>query len=183
MASADEIQYRLATEAQIDDLEALIELSSRKLQSAYYSDTQLDAAIGTVFGVDSALIGDGTYYAVMAGDTLAGCGGWSRRATLFGSDRRKDGKPDPLLDPATDAARIRAFFVHPDWTRRGIGRRLIELCEGDARAAGFERMELAATLAGVPLYAAAGYVATRRFDTELSNGEPLPIVHMAKPLV
>ena len=183
MTDTQDIAYRLATEAQIAELEALIELSSRRLQSAYYSDSQLDAAIGTVFGVDSALIKDGTYYAVMADDTLVGCGGWSRRATLFGSDRRKDGRPDPLLDPAIDAARIRAFFVHPDWTRRGIGRRIIELCERDASAAGFERMELAATLAGVPLYAAAGYVATREFDTELTNGEMLPIVHMEKSLV
>ncbi len=173
---------RLATRADCAALTALIELSSRRLQTAHYSRKQLDRAIGTVFGVDTALIDDATYFAVEDEGILVGCGGWSRRATLFGSDRRKGGQSDPLLDPATEPARIRAFFTHPDHVRRGIGRRLIVRSERAAAAEGFSRMTLVATLAGVPLYAAAGYSETERYEVSLCRGETLPVVAMAKDL-
>ena len=112
---------------------------------------------------------------------IVGCGGWSKRQTLYGGDQMK-GEADPLLDPVTDAARIRAFFVDPDHARQGIGRRIIEACEAAARQAGFTRMELGATLPGEPLYAAMGYAVTDRFDIALPDGEQLPCAHMVKPL-
>ena len=115
------------------------------------------------------------------GGRIVGCGGWSTRQTLYGGDQMK-AAADPLLDPATDAARIRAFFVHPDHARQGIGRRIIEACEAAAQQAGFTRMELGATLPGEPLYAAMGYAVTDRFEIALPDGERLPCAHMAKTL-
>jgi GNAT superfamily N-acetyltransferase len=149
--------------------------------SAGYSERQVERALGAVFGVDSQLITDGTFYVAEWDRRLAGCGGWSKRSTLYGGDEGKQG-PDGLLDPSRDAARIRAFFVHPDFARRGIGRRLIAACESAAWAAGFRRMELGATVAGEPLYAAAGYVVTDRFEIALADGEVLTAAHMAKTL-
>lgn len=172
---------RPATEAEIPALHSLIPASVRGL-SAVYSARQIEAALGVVFGVDSQLIADGTFYVAETNGVLAGCGGWSKRRTLYGGDEGKTG-PDALLDPATDAARIRAFFIHPDHARRGIGRRLVETCEAAARAAGFTRMELGATPVGEPLYAAMGYAVTDRFTIELADGETLPASHMAKRLI
>ncbi|MBK8025472.1 MAG: GNAT family N-acetyltransferase [Chloroflexi bacterium] len=127
------------------------------------------------------LIADGTYYVAVAEDRVVGCGGWSKRKTLFGGDQMKAAE-DNLLDPAVDAARIRAFFVHPDWARRGIGRRIIELCEEAARQQGFTRAELVATLPGEPLYASMGYEVTRRFDIPMPGGEVLPAASMVRAL-
>jgi GNAT superfamily N-acetyltransferase len=141
---------------------------------SYFSDRLL----GTVFGVDSQLIADGTYFVVEAGSIVA-CGGWSKRKTLFGSDR-VPGREDDLLDPRLDAAKIRAFFVHPNWARRGIGTRLLEACETAATEAGFRRFELGATLTGEPLYAARGYVPQERVEVPLANGASLPIIRMSK---
>lgn len=174
-------ELRLATEEDIPALSDLIPLSARALSAGWYTDRQIESAITHIFGVDSQLMADGTYFVVTAGDRIVGCGGWSMRKTLFGGDQMKDAADD-LLDPTHDAARIRAFFVHPDWTRRGIGRRIIEACETAARAAGFRRMELGATLPGEPLYAAMGYAVTERFDIPMPGGEVLPAAHMVKSL-
>ena len=168
--------------AQLDDapeLERLIAESVRKLQAGDYSPEQIEGALGTVLGLDRQLIRDGTYFVIEADGAIVACGGWSRRRTLFGADR-VPGKDDAWLDPATDAARIRAFFVHPGWARRGFGTRILEACEEAARAAGFHRLELAATLTGIPLYAARGYTPIERVEVPLPNGALLPVIRMGK---
>jgi GNAT superfamily N-acetyltransferase len=137
-------------------IRTLIALSVHGLMQHVYTPTQLDAALGTWLGLDTKLILDATYFVVETADAsgnplLIGCGGWSKRKTPYGSDRRP-GREDLLLDPAQDAAKIRAFFVHPDWARHGIGRMLLESSEEAARTAGFKRFELGATLSGIPLY-------------------------------
>ena len=170
---------RLATEHDIPSLNQLIPESVRALSAGYYTDSQIESALVHVFGVDSQLISDGTYYVVVADDQIVGCGGWSKRKTLYGGDQMK-GDVDDLLDPTHDAARIRAFFVHPDWARRGIGRRIIEACEAAAREEGFRSMELGATLPGEPLYVAMGYTVTTHFDIAMPDGERLPAAHMVK---
>ena len=137
-------------------LETLIAASARELSVGYYTPAQTEAAISHVFGVDSELVGDGTYLVAEAEGVIAGCGGWSRRATLFGGDRFA-GRASGLLDPACDAAKVRAFFVAPHAARRGVGAALLQTCEAAAAAAGFSRTELMATLPGVPFYAAHGY--------------------------
>jgi len=170
--------------ARIDDipaLEELLPLSVRTLQAAHYSPAQMAAALGPVFGVDRQLIRDGTYYVIQAGGVIVGCGGWSRRRSLFGSDAAR-ASDDALLDPVRDVARVRAFFVHPAWVRRGIGRALLTASEAAIGAAGFARIELVATLAGEPLYAAAGYVAIERSDVDLTGNLKLPVVRMSKRL-
>ena len=174
------LALRLALTRDVAALEALIPLSARALQAAYYSFAQIEGALGSVFAVDRQLIADGTYFVVLDGDAIVGCGGWSKRRTLYGGDQGRAAGADTLLDPDRDAARIRAFFVHPEWARRGIGRQLLHACEDAAVAARFRRLELVATLAGEPLYAAAGYQASERFDIELSNGLKLPAVLMRK---
>jgi GNAT superfamily N-acetyltransferase len=150
----------------------------------------MDQALGTWLGLDTQLIADGTYFAVEAAENpehletiadLAACGGWSRRKTPYGSDHRP-GRDDAFLDPRTEAAKIRAFFVHPAWARRGIGTRILELCEQAAQAAGFTRFEMGATLTGIPLYRRHGYTEQERIDLPLANGEALPIVHMTKQI-
>jgi GNAT superfamily N-acetyltransferase len=176
------ITYRLSTVEDIPDLRRLIPESVRALSVGYYTSQQIESALIHVFGVDSQLIADGTYYTALSGDQIVGCGGWSKRKTLYGGDQMKIGE-DNLLDPAHDAARIRAFFVHPQWARQGIGKRIIEMCEEAAREAGYQRMELGATLPGEPLYARMGYEATERFDIAMADGEILPAVHMRKSLV
>jgi N-acetylglutamate synthase-like GNAT family acetyltransferase len=170
---------RRATANDIPALHELIDASVRVLQAGDYSPAQIEGALGTVFGVDTRLIEDGTYFVAEAGGTLAGCGGWSKRKTLFGSDHGA-GREDALLDPARDAARIRAFFVHPGWSRRRIGSRILEACEEDAARAGFRRFELGATITGERLYRARGYRAIERFDTPLPNGASLPVIRMEK---
>jgi GNAT superfamily N-acetyltransferase len=186
--------YRLATPADIPHLGPLIEASIRGLQTRDYSPTQIEQAIGTWLGLDTQLIADQTYFAVEVPTgfensanpdrlptigNLAACGGWSRRRTPYGSDHRPN-RDDSLLDSRTDAAKIRAFFVHPAWVRRGIGSRILELCEQAAQAEGFTRFEMGATLTGIPLYRRHGYVEQERIDLPLANGESLPIVKMAK---
>jgi GNAT superfamily N-acetyltransferase len=175
------IEFRLATAEEIAILKQLIPLSVRALSQGYYRAAQVESALLYIFGVDSQLIADGTYYVAVAGDEIVGCGGWSKRKTLFGGDQMK-AHADDLLDPASEPARIRAFFVHPQWVRQGIGRRIIEMCEAAARAEGFGRMELAATLPGEPLYTALGYEVTARFDVPMPDGERLPVAQMAKRL-
>ena len=173
------LTYRLASIEDVPELEALIRLSTLALQSAYYTPVQLEGALGTVFGVDSQLIKDGTYYVATEAGAIIGCGGWSKRKTLYGGDA---GKPSeyPLRDPETEPAMIRAFFVHPSHVRRGIARNLLQQCEAAAAGAGFCRLEIIATLAGEPLYTACGYDVMERFDIEMANGALLPVVRMRK---
>jgi GNAT superfamily N-acetyltransferase len=160
-------------------LEKLIALSVHGLQSAYYSEAQMDGALGSVFGVDRQLIHDKTYFVIESQGELIGCGGWSKRKTLFGSDHQTN-RDDAELDPARDRARIRAFFIHPDWARRGLGRAILEECEKAIRDAGFRSIELAATLPGVPFYDAFGYLSGERSDVPLPNNLSLGIVRMTK---
>lgn len=179
MAENFERWIRLATSSDVSAIATLIDLSVRRLQAGDYSPEQIEAALGTVFGVDTQLIADRTYFVAEVNGVLAGCGGWSRRKTLFGSDRRA-GREDTELDPRRDNARIRAFFVHPDWARRGLGTAILKACEDAAMQVGFRSFELGATLTGEPLYRARGYQAMERIDTPLPNGASLPIIRMVK---
>ncbi len=174
------LRIRHATPADIDELWALIDLSVRVLQAGDYSAEQIEGALGTVFGVDSQLIADGTYFVVETDEPqIAGCGGWSKRKTLFGADAVSN-REDNLLDPARENARIRAFFVHPDWARRGIGSRILQACEDDAAAAGFRGFELGATITGERLYRVRGYEPIERIEVRLPNGASLPVIRMVK---
>jgi GNAT superfamily N-acetyltransferase len=181
------IRIRPATHEEVPALRELIEASVRQLQALDYTEKQREAALRTVFGVDSQLITDGTYLVADASDAqsggvkpaIAACGGWSKRKTLFGGDQWS-GREDSLLDPARDAAKIRAFFVHPAWARQGVGTLILDACESAARAAGFTRFEMGATLTGVKLFGVKGYVPVKRMDVPLDNGEVLPIVQMEK---
>jgi GNAT superfamily N-acetyltransferase len=172
---------RVATVDDIPALERLIEVSSRVLSRGDYTSEQIEAALGTAWGVDSQLIADGTYFVVECGGEIVACGGWSRRKTLFGSDGRTHRDAD-LLDPARDAAKIRAFFVHPAWARKGIGRALLEQCEAEARRAGFRSAELMATLPGRRLYAACGYRPSEPIEYPLEPGLTIAFVPMRKEL-
>jgi len=174
-----QITTRLAVFDDIPQLNEMIAQSVRGLSAGYYTPQQIESAIKYVFGVDTQLVADGTYYVALIDDTIVGCGGWSKRNTLYGGDQHKEVE-DPLLDPAVDAARIRAFFVHPGYARRGIGTHIINVCEAAARENGFTSFELGATLPGVPLYTAMGYAAIERIDAPLPDGELLGIVKMRK---
>ncbi len=176
-----QFKIRLATTADIPELKSLIEDSVRGLQAGDYSPSQLESALESVYGVDTQLIADGTYFAVESQGTIVGCGGWSKRKTLYGGDVWSQ-REDTLLNPATDAAKIRAFFVHPDWARRGIGTIILDACEAAAKKAGFSRLEMGATLSGVPFYRVKGYSAVKEMGVPLKNGEELPIVQMEKPI-
>jgi GNAT superfamily N-acetyltransferase len=190
------IRIRVATAEDVPVLRDLIEASVRELQAEDYTAEQIDGALRTVFGVDSQLIADGTYlvaetdgYEVLGSPGLtdapsalsriAGCGGWSKRKTLYGGDRCT-GREDSLLDPRVDAAKIRAFFVHPAWARQGVGTLILEACEAAAQQAGFSRFEMGATLTGAKLFGVKGYVAVRGIEVPLDNGEILPVIHMEK---
>ncbi len=176
----ERIFVRVAQESDVPALRPLIDASVRGLQAGEYSPEQIDAALRKVFGVDSQLIADGTYLvAETANGEMAGCGGWSKRKTLYGGDVW-NAREDSLLDPARDAAKIRAFFVHPNWARRGIGTLILEACEKAALSAGFTRFEMGATLTGVPLYQARGYTPIENLAVPLGDGLSLPIVRMEK---
>ena len=180
-----DFSLRKAIPADVPVLETLIEASVRGLQAQDYSPSQIESALASVYGVDSQLIADGTYFVAQAnsaGGAIVACGGWSKRKTLYGGDVWK-AREDSLLNPQTDAAKIRAFFVHPDWVRRGIGTLLLDACEQAAMAEGFRRFEMGATLSGVPLYRARGYVSLENLGVPLANGESLPIVRMEKRLL
>lgn len=203
------ITMRLAHLDDVPGLRTLIEASVRGLQARDYTPLEIEGALATVFGVDTQLIADRTYFVAEAAEAgaplggvaagtgsalasrpmatdrvdtdavIVGCGGWSKRATLFRGDHWTK-REDALLDPALDAAKIRGFFVHPDWARCGVGSAILATCEQAAVAAGFTRLEMGATLTGVPLYAARGYKARERFNVPLNNGATLPIVRMTK---
>lgn len=203
-----DIGVRLAIPQDIPLVRELIEASVRGLQAGDYTARQIELALKSVYGVDTRLIADGTYFAVEVTEPelseepptrnragresktatasssarksrIVGCGGWSKRKTLFGGDQWS-GREDDLLDPARDAAKIRAFFVHPDWARRGIGTMILDACEAAAKAAGFKRLEMGATLSGVPFYAAKGYAEVEKVNVPLGDGESLPIIRMGK---
>ena len=161
----------------VSALEELIPISARGLRGNYYTSEQTEGAIDTVFGVDTQLIKDGTYFVAVADFKLVGCGGWSKRKTLYGGDKMRI-EEDPLRDPRSDPAMIRAFFVHPGFARQGIGREIMRRSELAAREAGFRDIEIIATLPGEPLYAACGYTVIERFDIPLPNGASLPVVRM-----
>jgi GNAT superfamily N-acetyltransferase len=183
----DNFKIRLAASVDIPALRELIDTSVRVLQRGDYSAEQLDAALGTAYGVDTQLIADETYYAVEAVDAigdkvLAACGGWSMRKTLYGSDHGPY-RDNAMLDPARDAAKIRAFFVHPEWTRRGIASLILKTCEDAAYVRGFRRFEMGATLTGVPMYAARGYAKGEQIEVPLPNGMSLTVVRMSKSVL
>jgi N-acetylglutamate synthase-like GNAT family acetyltransferase len=180
-ASVD-LVLRVARERDIPAIATLIPLSVRALQAADYSAAQMDAALGPVFGVDRELIRDGTYFVVERSGELVGCGGWSSRRSLFGGDTGRAAGESALLDPAHDSARIRAFYVHPDWARRGIGRQIMNACERAIAQARFRSIELVATLAGEPLYAAFSFTAVERYEIPLASDLRLPVVRMVKTL-
>lgn len=178
------LSIRLAQQSDIPSLHALIEASVRGLQGDDYTPAQMEGALGTVLGLDTQLIRDQTYFLAEATGatgklTLCGCGGWSKRKTLFGADNASVREPE-LLDPATDAAKIRAIFVHPSFARRGLGSIVLAHVEAAAVAAGFHRFEMGSTLTGVPLYRLKGYIEIERIAVPLANGEALPIVKMTK---
>jgi len=170
---------RRATPADLPALGALIAASARELSRGDYSDAQVEAALSGAFGVDTQLIRDGTYFVIEADGRIAGCGGWSRRRTLFGSDQRAD-RDATELDPAVDAAKIRAFFIHPEFARRGLGTALLVRCEREAVAHGFRRFELMATLPGVRLYEARGYVPKPQIRWPIGDGLEIEFVPMSK---
>jgi len=179
-----QFQIRAAIPADIPALRLLIDMSVRTLQARDYSPAQIEGALGTVFGVDSQLIADGTYLVVETSREdrermIVGCGGWSNRRTLFGSDHGS-GREDVLLDPLRENARIRAFFVHPNWSRRGIGSMILQACESAAMKAGFLGFELGATITGERLYNTRGYESIDRIEVPLANGVSLPIIRMSK---
>jgi GNAT superfamily N-acetyltransferase len=174
---------RAATAAELDAIRGLIAASVRGLQHEY-SEGQREQALASVFTPDTQLIADGTYFVMEAADgALAACGGWSWRRTLYGGDRHQASRDSARLDPATDAAKVRAFFVHPQWARRGLGTRLLRACEQAAWDAGFRRCEMGATLSGVPLYERHGYRRVAEILVDLPGGERLPVVRMEKTLV
>jgi GNAT superfamily N-acetyltransferase len=184
-----DLRIRKATPADIPILTDLIYASVRALQADDYTEAQREGALKYVFGVDSQLVADGTYLvaepavldAAVSADLppIAGCGGWSKRKTLYGGDLYAH-REDSLLDPARDAAKIRAFFIHPAWARRGVGTFILDACEQAANAAGFGRYEMGATLTGAKLFAARGYTAIKHIDLTMPNGEILPVIHMEK---
>jgi GNAT superfamily N-acetyltransferase len=170
---------RPAQSADLPVLTALIERSARALSVGFYTHAQTAAVTREVFGVDSQLVADGTYFAIEHEGAIVACGGWGRRSTGFGGDQAK-AAPERLLDPATEAAKIRAFFVDPAWARRGLGSMLMTHCAAQAVAAGFSTLELVATMPGVPLYQALGFVEAERFDLQLSHGVRVPVARMRR---
>jgi GNAT superfamily N-acetyltransferase len=162
-------------------LQQLIVRSARGLSAGYYTPEQTEALLRYVFGVDTQLIEDHTYFLIEVEGEIVACGGWSKRATLFGGDQAKTG-PDPLLDASVEPARIRAFFVDPRMARRGLGRQLLARCTSAAKVAGFNSLELVSTLPGEPLYLASGFAVTERFALTLPEGVRVPVVRMRLPL-
>jgi GNAT superfamily N-acetyltransferase len=174
-----ELRHRLARREDLPALSGLMDRAIGELLKPYLDAAQIRAS-RTIMGLDSQLVEDGTYFVIEAAGALAGCGGWSRRATLFGGNQTP-GRDASLLDPATEAARVRAMYTHPDFKRQGVGRLVLELCERAARAEGFRRAELMATMAGELLYRACGYsvIEPARYE---ENGVVVPLLRMGKAL-
>ena len=176
-----ELIHRLAVEADISAITALMERAIAELQRPFLTPEQI-AASRLSMGLDTQLIADGTYFAIADGAELVGCGGWSKRATLYGGNHSAQLRDDRLLDPSTEPARIRAMYTDPAHVRRGIGRLILALCEAAARDAGFQRLELMATAAGEPLYSACGYHVIERVARMADQGTAVPGAVMGKPL-
>ena len=172
--------HRLATRDDVPVLSSLMKTAIRELQRGFLSPEQIEASFD-VMGLDTQLIDDGTYFVVEEEGAIAGCGGWSRRATLFGGDHSA-GRSTALLDPAKDAARVRAMYTNPSFARRGVGRLILQLCESAAAAEGFARVELAGTMAGLPLYRACGYRDLEAFEADTRSGIRIPLMRMGKAL-
>lgn len=173
------LTHRVAHRGDLDALRSLMDASIRELQKPFLDNAQIESS-RAIMGLDTQLIDDGTYFLVEADGELAGCGGWSRRATLYGSDETP-GRSAALLDPAKDAARVRAMYTHPMHARKGVGTLILTLCENAARAAGFSRMELMSTLSGEPLYRRSGYQPDERVIDD-RGGVAVPLVRMSKRL-
>jgi GNAT superfamily N-acetyltransferase len=173
------LTHRLAHREDLESLRQLMDEAIGELQKPFLTKEQI-ASSRTIMGLDSQLIDDGTYFVIEQDGKIAGCGGWSRRATLYGGDR-SPGRDAALLDPARDAARVRAMYTHPDFTRRGVGRLILSLCESAALTEGFKTVELMATMAGEPLYRACGYQPGERLADE-RGGAPVPLMRMRKTL-
>ena len=181
MATHAHYRVRAARTEDVPVIEQLITHSVRELSAGFYDHAQIESALRYIFGVDTQLIDDATYHVIEAEGKLVAAGGWSRRRTLFGGDRWKHGADD-ALDPSLEPARIRAFFVHPAWSRRGLGRLLFETCRRDAVAAGFHRLELMATLPGEPLYRVLGFTDDERIELPLPDGVLVPLVRMSRAI-
>lgn len=173
------LTHRLARRDDLDALRALMDAAISELQKPFLDDSQI-ASSRTIMGLDTQLIDDGTYFIVAADGRLAGCGGWSRRATLYGGDQ-SPGRSAVLLNPAKDAAPVRAMYTHPHHTRKGVGRLILSLCEEAARSEGFKKVEMMATMAGEPLYRACGYEPHERVVDD-RGGVAVPLLRMSKPL-
>lgn len=174
-----ELTHRVATTDDLGMLEAVMDAAISELQQGFLSPEEIESS-RAIMGIDTQLIKDGTYYVVLAGQAVAGCGGWSRRATLYGGDHTPGRDPE-LLDPAVDAAKVRAMYTNPAYSRRGVGRLILSLCEQAAKEEGFTRLELVGTMAGEPLYTRYGFVPTERF-TDDRGGLAVPLVRMAKAI-
>lgn len=175
------MNLRVASLEDVPRLRTLIDASARDLSTGFYSPEQVDALRTYVFGVDTQLIADGSYFIIDAADEPVAAGGWSARRTLYGGDQMKAGV-DSRLDPRTDAARIRAFFVHPQWARRGLARQLYAVCAEAAGRAGFRDLELMATRPGEPFYVALGFSVVERVVVELPGGVSVPFARMHRAL-
>jgi len=173
--------HRLATEADLPAIRALMDVAIAKHLKAFLDPAQVELS-KSIMGLDTQLIADRTYFLVEEGGRLAGCGGWSRRATLYGGDHSTSQRNHALLDMAKDAARVRAMYTHPDFARRGVGRMILDLCEGAAREAGFAKVVLMATMSGEPLYLACGYQPIERIIAASKDGVDVPGVRMGKAL-
>ena len=173
------LSHRLASREDLDALRALMDAAIGELQKPFLDPDQIESS-RVIMGLDTQLIDDATYFIVEAGGELAGCGGWSARATLYGGDQ-SPGRDAAFLDPAQDAARVRAMYTHPQHTRKGVGRLILSLCEQAARARGFSRVELMATLSGEPLYRACGYQPCERVVDD-RGGVAVPLLRMSKML-
>jgi GNAT superfamily N-acetyltransferase len=168
---------RPATEADADRLRIVMHAAISGLQRGFLTDEQIESS-RAIMGIDNQLIADGTYYVVEHDGVIAGCGGWSRRATLYGGDSTP-GRDPHLLDPAVDAARVRAMYTDPAFARQGVGRLILTLCERAAAAEGFTRLELMGTMSGQPLYTAYGFVPVEEVEDD-RGGVPVPLVRMEK---
>ena len=180
MTDSQPFSYRAATLEDLPELRALMAMSIRKLIGAYLDEARVEASF-EIMGVDTRLIEDGTYFAVEDGGRIVGCGGWSRRATLFGGDH-SSGRDSRLLDRKAEPARVRAMYTHPDFARRGIGRLVLSLCEAAALRAGFRSLALVATIAGEPLYLASGFSVIERIEVPTSTGVTVPCARMTKSM-
>ena len=169
--------HRLATRSDVPELRELISVAIGDLQRSFLTEAQITAS-RSIMGLDTQLVDDGTYFVILSEDRIAGCGGWSDRATLYGGDH-SGGRDAARLDPARDPARVRAMYTHPDFARRGVGRLILALCEKTAREAGFGSLELMATLSGRPLYESAGFRVVEQIVDD-AGGAPVPLIRMRK---